>query len=160
MNVYLDTIKNSLELIIPKTDIQHYFIGKPNSFSKVNADRGICVIEPVSTDIVSVTTGLQDREDLAIRIIIAKQIQEYAVRNAEKESGAQWLMRVMDGREPDRSPKTISVRYIARNNFRQWSNLQPATNIDYESNNLENFAEGLVEATLTLQLTGIFQQPV
>jgi hypothetical protein len=160
MNTYLETIKNSLQAVISKNDIQHYYIGKPNSFSKVNADRGILVIEPVSTDIQSITTGLNDREDLSIRIIIAKQIQEFSVRNAEKESGSQWLMRVMDGREPDNRPKTNTIRYVVRSNYRQWSTMQPSVNIDYESTNLENFAEGLVEATLTVQLTGIFQQPV
>jgi hypothetical protein len=158
MNRYLEVIKESLEANIDKADIQYFYIGKPFSLGKAQLDRGVCIVQPIDTDIESVTTGIRDQETHTVRIIIAKQSQEFFVKNAEKHSAAQFLTRVCDGRKQDKTPEEHSVRYVIRNNYRCWSIMQPNIRIEYGTNELENVAQGIIEATITVTLTDIHTQ--
>jgi hypothetical protein len=150
MTYLLNRIKEILEAGLDKKDVQYYNIGKPFAIADAVLAGVIIYLEPVSTDVVSITTGIGDMSDNTIKIVLAKTVKDQFVKNAQKESGQAYLTRVMDGRDGSGNVLANTIRYLIRTNMRNLGITQGAVNIAYDTQEIENGPEGLVTATLTV----------
>lgn len=149
MNHFIDLILRDLENGLDKQDVQYFHFGKPYEMPKELVINGAIAVEPVSTDISPVTTGITDEDLYTVRIILLKNTQGEVYKNAQKETGAQFLTRVMEGRDSAGTLQTNTIRHIVRSNFRQWGLLQPEVGIEYDTN--DSNVEGVASAVMTLQ---------
>lgn len=146
----MDKLKQLLEAGLSTKDVQYFNIGKPYSIADQVLDKGIIYIEPISTDIESLTTGITDGDDSSVKIVLAKSVKDEFVKNAQKESATAYLARVMDGKNASGQVLTNTIRYIVRTNMRQLGITQSGINITYDSQEIENAPAGTVTATLTV----------
>jgi len=150
MTFLMNKLKEILEAGLDKKDVQYINLGKPYSVSKQVLDRGFLCIQPVATDVESVTTGITDEDVHSVKIILAKNVQDEIVKDSQKESGTMYLARVMDGRDASGNVLTNSIRTLIRRNMRNLGITQDSISIDYDTDELDNVAEGTVTATLML----------
>lgn len=159
--IYLiNRMLTDFEAGISAQDIQYFYFGMPYSLSKQVLDKGILIVQPVSTDIKPITTGLRDEEMKSVKIIIAKSVLNDNYMNAQKETGIQYLIRVIEGKNEDNSLKTDTVRYVIRNKYRTWGVNQQQMTINYDTNELATAAQGVVTATIMLSVRDIVTQSI
>jgi hypothetical protein len=150
MNYVLNLIKESLESSLYKKDVQYFSIGVPFAINLDILERGIVILQPVATTIEPVATGMIDNESKQINIILAKNVQDEFTKNAQKESGTAYLVRVMENKTSLNELEANTIRYVVRNNLPKWGLLQPEVSISYDDNAIENLPMGSVTATLSL----------
>jgi hypothetical protein len=160
MNYVITKLLKKLEDGLNRNDVQYYYFGIPdvdNAFENI-VGKGLIAVEPLSTSTTSITTGLQDEDTYSIAIHLTKKIRGNA-RNAQIEPGAQYLTRVMEGRDEDAGTAlTNTIKYIVRNNFRTLGLMETGVEIDYESNIFD--LEGAFSATMTIGVIEHTTQPI
>jgi hypothetical protein len=127
-------ILKNFEEKIDKKDIGYYFFGRPQIISKDVAQRGVICVKPISTSIQSISTGLIDRDTYTIQVIVAKNVQPEFYKNAQEESGDQFMTRVIEGRKSCGNLNERCVRYVIREHLKKWGILQPNLTIQYDTN--------------------------
>lgn len=162
MKALLNEVKTDLEAALDKKDVRYYSIGIPFRFdSKQVLSGGAIFLVPLTTNIESVTTGLNDQETHSFQIILAKSYQDTMYKNAQEELGIPYLLKVVDDRNADRSLKTNSIRYVVRKNMRKWGIKQNELDIEYDTQALgDNIADGYISATITVNQLDINNQPL
>lgn len=141
-----------------KKDVKHFFFGHSYALSGDMMAQGVIEVIPVSTSVASQTTGLQDQSVHELQIVLIKNMKTQAYKNAQVETGLDYLNRVMDGRQPDGAPNTNSIRYIIRNNMRNYGTVQRDISIDYQPED-PNY-EGAASATLSVTQEEFNVQPI
>jgi len=145
INKVLEDLENNLN----SQDVQYYIFGLPEiEIGKDITNKGAVFVKPVSTDLEQIATGLIDQTTHTIEVILVKNMQMRVYRNADQETGEFWLTRVMDGREPDGSLKTNTIRYIVRNNLKKYGIRQPDISIVYNDDRIPGGEN--VTATMTI----------
>lgn len=158
MTKLLEDMKRDLEAAIPKKDVQYYFIGRPVSISQIALDRGAIVLEPVSTNVRSVATGPLEEEIHNVRVTVMKSVKDEFVKDSQRESGKQYLTRVIDGRQADGSLQTTSIRYVVRNKMRSWGIIQADLDISYDEPVPEGYPIETVMGIVALNQRNIVNQ--
>jgi hypothetical protein len=148
MNNIINKIIEDLKNNIDKKDVQYFYFGHSYSLSIDVLNKGVIEVIPRTTEISSVTTGTIDESVNTIEIILLKSFKTEAYINASRESASDYLTRVIDGRNADGSLKTNSIRYILRNNMRDYGTIQRNMSIEYDSKDSDY--EGAVSAKITL----------
>lgn len=159
MTHLLQRIEQILKQSVPRTDIAHYFYGNP-SFEdpKSLLLDGIIAIEPIATNIQSVTTGLDDSHTYTIAIHVKKYVQLSVYTNAYKETAAGFMTSLIEGRNDDGSLLETSIAYILRKNIRMLGVLQPSLTVEYETDQTETL--GGATATITLEVVDHHPQTI
>lgn len=160
MNRLLEQIKTDLEANVSKKDVQYYLIGMPVSISKQTLDAGVVVVEPRSTSVSSVTTGVREQETHIVDIVLLKNVQDRSEFDNQRESGKAYVTRVMDARNANGSLKVGSIREVVRRNMRTWGIMQGDLEIQYSESDNENIPLGTVIATITLPQVDIVTQNI
>lgn len=158
MNDLIEDILKNLEDVIDKKDVVYFDYGKQRLLSKTKLKHGAIMISPVSTGIRPVTTGVTDEDSYSIEIILAKNLQDKYYVNAQKETAAKFLVRLMEGRDASKILKTDTIRYVVRTNFKNTGLLQSDISIEYDSGDVDN--NGAATATMTLTQIDHTTQPV
>lgn len=148
MNYIINKIIADLKANIDSKDVQYVYFGHSYALSVDVLNKGVIEVIPVSSDISSITTGTIDLNVNTIHIVLLKNFKTEAYINASRESAADYLTRVVDGRLADGSLKTDSIRYILRNNMRDYGTIQRSMAIEYSSQD-SNY-EGAASAKITL----------
>lgn len=148
MNQLITNMLRDLENGISKSDVQYYYFGKPLEPGKDVLNGGAIMVMPVSTETRAVTTGITDEDLFTVQIMLAKNLQAEFYRNAQKESGAEFLTRVMEGRDSNGVLQTNTIKHIVRSNFRQWGLKQEEVGIEYDTNDVS--LEGAATAVMTV----------
>ena len=154
INKILDKLKEDME----KKDITHFFFGKPDEIDEVTATAGMIYINPITTEINSLTTGMQDQDTFNLEIGIIKKTTKDMYKNPKKESVMSFLVRIMEGRDPQNVLKTNTIRYIVRNQMRQFGSRQDTISIEYDTK--EYGKEDIATAKMNLKQIGITNQPI
>jgi len=149
----LTTLENNLE----KKDVRYYIYGKPFALSDSIAEKGAILVQPLSTNIEPISTGLRDEETFNLSIILVKQLKNRFNRNAQIESGAEFLTEVMEGRQNDSALKSTSIRDVVRKSFNEWGIRQESVSITYDSEEYPR-ALGVVTATMAVSVICIINQ--
>lgn len=160
MQYLINKIKTTLEQSLDKKDIQYVVIGGLDQISKAMLDKGVVVLLPISTEVSSITTGIRDMERKVVKFVIGKNIQNQFNKNAQRESGQEYLMRVMEGNNADNTLITTSLRYIIRQNFRVWGVQQDSLSIDYMTDELQDVAEGAITGSMQFTVIDSVIQPI
>jgi len=148
-----NTINKIIEYLragLDKTDVAYFHVGNPYDLSEAELLRGCITVTPVSETVEAVTTGVTDQEVKTIEITIAKVLKNDFYGNAKKESGIQYLLRVIEARGTNNELKTNTIRYILRNNLRNLGLLQSGFNIVYDTNAISNL--GAASASITFAI--------
>lgn len=149
MDNLIENILTKLEDGLNKKDVQHFLYGVGlETIPKSMANQGVIVVNPISTDIEPVTTGVTDEESYSLEIILVKNTQTEFYQNSQKEGSIKYLVRIMEGRDAGKGLSTNTVRYIIRTNFRNFGLLQNNISIEYDTDDVNGL--GLVTATMTL----------
>lgn len=158
MNLLMDQIKTDLENAINKKDVVYVYIGNSEAASKQNLEKGIIVLQPLNTTLTPVTTGILVEGVGNFKIIFAKSIQDEINTNAQRESGTEWLMRVMEGRNSDGTLQSNTGAYVVLSNLRKWGKLQNSVQINYDTNDILDTAGGVIQGNITIAQRDIFNQ--
>ena len=158
MEYIIDLILQKLEEGISKADVKNYLFGIPSEMGDNLSNSGAICVGPMATDITPETTGVRDRDDNDIEIVVVKNFKTMQYRDAESEGAMRFLTRIIDGRNADGSRKTDSIVYILRNNMRTFGIRQPSISINYRDNRYDK--EGVVTASLRLRQEAISNQPI
>ena len=160
MNYVITKLLKKLEDGIKESDVKHYYFGKPdvdNVFENI-VGKGVIMVEPMTTSITSVTTGLQDEDTYSIAIHLVKKLTGNP-RNAQIEPGAQYLTRVMEGRNEETGAfLTDTIRFVVRNNFKTLGLMETGVEIDYETDVFD--IKGAFSATMTIGVIEHTTQPI
>lgn len=156
MNTLLLAIKNSLLSTLNKRDCQYIFIGNPESVPKQVLSKGVCIIMPNTTSFIPITTGLQYQDTKRLRLIFAKSIQSDLNINAQMENSTEWLMRVMEGRNPDGTLKSTSAISTVLKNLRVWGILQGSVRTNYGTRDIRNIPGGTAIGNITMEQKDIY----
>lgn len=148
MNKFVTDLLKKLEDGISRKDVRHYRSGKSFSSAKNRLNEGIIMINPLSTTVTPVTTGATDEDGFTVEIILAKNMQSKQYKSASKEAAAEYLMRVMEGRDRGGGLSTNTIRYVVRTNFRNLGLNQEDISIEYDTEDVANL--GAATATMTL----------
>jgi hypothetical protein len=159
MNYVINKMLEDLEAGLPKKDVQYYIFGRPYQLAEAELEKGVLMIEPVSTTVQSVTTGITDEENKEIKIFLAKIVKDRFYANAQKETGSAYLARIFENKDASNQLQADTVRYIVRENLRQWGLLQPTISIDYTVS-FEQAPEGTVAGAMTISTLDHFSQPL
>lgn len=161
MNYLINKMLRSFEDNLDKKDIQYYYFGKPWSLPKGVLDKGVLIVHPIETNVSAVTSGITDQETMSVRIIVAKNVQDEFINNAQRETGVGYLSRVFENKSDTNQLQANTVRYVIRNNFRTWGIMQEVDlNFEYDTNELDNIAEGAVTGGVNLTVIDHFAQPI
>lgn len=151
MEATINKVIQYLEAGLDKKDVAYFHVGVPYDLSEAELLRGCITVAPVNESVISVTTGITDEETKTIAVTLAKVMKNDFYANAKKESGVQYLMRVIESREEQNVLKTNTIRYILRNNMRNLGLLQSGFDIAYDTNAVPNL--GAATATITFTVT-------
>ena len=161
MTYYITQILEDLENEMSDRDVQFFISGLPETqISEKLLSGGVVFVNPISTDLTAVATGVVDEGSHEIEIILARSMKTQAYQNASQETGAAYLARVMDGRDADNTIQTNTIRYIIRSHMQDYGMRQPDVTITYNDDRLENIAEGVVTATMTVTIEDHYAQQI
>lgn len=150
----IEIFKNGLSA----NDVNHYMFGVPTEVGDLVGLVGTIFVAPVTTDLNAETTGVLDRRSEEIEIILATTAKMDVYENPTYEGAMGYITRIMDGKNADGSPRTDSITYLLRSNFRNLGLRQPRLTIDWNDRRFEK--EGIVAATLRLTQETIESQPI
>lgn len=153
MNYLTNKILTSLKDTLPKEKVGYFFIGKPKTgLSKDSLNSGCVLIVPQTTETEPATTGVQYRLTKNVDIILAKNVTDNNYRNAQLETGIDYLTNVFEGKNEDGSLRIDTILYTVLSNLRLWGMQQSNVSITYDTNEIDG-AEGVVTATMALSQT-------
>lgn len=157
MTHLIEALLRDLENNIPKQDVQYYIWGKPDNISKEALIKGVIMIRPRTTVVRPISTGPKDKDDNTLEVILGKSMQTDVYQNAQIETGDKFCNRIMDGRNADGSLRNDTIRYVVRNNYKNYGILQPEIRIDYDTNEI-TAPDGIVTATMVISQSDLFNQ--
>jgi len=161
MTYYLNKILEYLENEMDSRDVQFFILGLPaTQISQELLLKGCVFVKPVGTDVEAVATGVVDQQTHEIDIILARSMKTEVYQNASQETGDAYLARVMDGRDADNDLQTNTIRYIVRSHMRDLGIMQPDMTITYNDDRLDNIAEGVVTATMSITIEDQYTQKI
>lgn len=161
MNWVINQMLEDLENEMNPRDAQFFIFGMPETqISKELLLKGTVMVKPVSSNIYAVTTGITDELSHEIEIILARSMQTEVYQNASRETGEAYLVRVLDGRDESNNLQTNTIRYIIRSHMQDYGIRQPDVTITYNDDRLENVAEGVVTATMTVTIEDHYAQQI
>lgn len=155
MDKLVNSIITNLKAGLPDLVV---FLGRVRSIDKAALNQGVIFVCPESSIIEAVTTGIRDKETNRVCIVLAKSVQDLNYQNAESVTGIDYMMRVMDGRNDDRSPLSNTIRTIVRQNFKTWGLRQPRVTITYDSKDPLYTSEAVVTSRLEFTVEDINNQ--
>jgi hypothetical protein len=158
MNYLINKILEDLESNLNKKDVQYYIFGRPYHLPASELEKGVIMVEPISTSVQAVTTGITDEETKEVQIILAKVVKDDFYKNSSKETGSAYLTRIFENKDTSNQLQTDTIRYIVRNNLRQWGLLQPQITINYSGQVFEEAPEGTVTGIMTISTIDHFTQ--
>lgn len=150
MEITIRKIIEDLRKALSNQDVKYYYFGFTENLSKEQLLYGVVMVNPVAQGVVGITTGLVDQETLTIEIVLAKSMQKQVYKNAQTETGDEYLVRVMAGSDTLRTSKTNTIRDVIRKNQRCYGTMQPEINITYDDDRID--IEGVVTATMTITI--------
>jgi len=156
MNYAIPKIIEDLRGVISKNDVQTYMYGRPLELGDTLG--GMVIVNPVSTEIKPIATGVLDQDEDTIEIILVKSFKTSVYQNASQSGDVEFLTRVMRGKDANNNLLTNSIVYVVRNNFRSYGINQPSMTINWSDNRFNK--EGIVVATLTLRQNSIGDQSI
>ena len=118
---------------------------------------GMIIVNPVSTDITPISTGVIDKDADVIEIILVKNFKTSTYQNASQAGDVEFLTRVMRGKDANNN-LVNSIVYIVRSNFKKYGINQPSLSINWNDGRFNK--EGLVAATLTLRQNSLGDQVI
>ena len=158
MNYLINKIITDLKSGLNKNDVQYVYFGHSYSLPGDVLSKGAIEVIPISSEITSVATGIIDQVVNTLSVVLIKSFKSDAYINASKETAADYLTRVMDGRLADGSLKSNSIRYILRTNMKNYGTVQRNIGIEYNSNDSDY--EGAATAKITLTQEENNTQPI
>ena len=158
MNYIINKIITALKNGLDKNDVQYFYFGHSYALAADALNKGVIEVIPLTSDIESATTGTMDQNTNTIKIVLIKSFKTDAYINAQRETSADYLTRVVDGREADGSLKTNSIRYIVRSNMRNFGTVQRGMSIEYLTDDSDY--QGAATATITITQEELNTQPL
>lgn len=154
MNYAIPRIIEDLKARISKTDVATYMYGMPQDIGDTLG--GMIIVAPVSTIVTPMATGVVDKDEDTIEVILVKNYKTSIYQNASQSGDVEFLTRIMRGRDESNNLLTNSIVYIIRSNFKRYGINQPSMSIDWNENRFAK--EGLVAATLTIKQNSLSDQ--
>jgi hypothetical protein len=152
MNYVINQIKDDLEGL---EGIQYLYFGEPESLGSEVIGKGAIAINPLTTDIVPITTGTTDEYVFNIELVVYKLVRGTA-KNAQEESGDEFMTRIVEGRAADGSLLTNSIVQILKRNQRSYGIQITDISVVYDSSRSD--IEGAVTATINVGILKHEQQ--
>lgn len=158
MNYCVPLMIEDLKNGISAKEVRNYYYGVPEELGDIDLTSGVIMVNPVSTEIMPVATGVLDKDEDIIEIIVAKSYKTSIYQNASNAGDMAFLTRIMRGKDSNNDILTNSIVYIIRNNFRRYGLNQPSMSINWNENRFNK--EGVIAATLTLRQSSINEQSI
>lgn len=156
MNYAIPKIIEDLKAGISKNDVQLYMYGMPQEVGDFNGIGGMIIVNPVTTDVTPIATGMIDKDEDNIEIILVKSYKTSIYQNASQAGDVEFLTRVMRGKDSNNNLMTNSIVYIVRKFFKDYGTNQPTMSINWNDTRFNK--EGIVAATLSLRQTSLGDQ--
>jgi hypothetical protein len=156
MNYAIPRIIEDLRDGISENDVQSYLYGLPQEVGDLSGIGGMIIVNPLDTEIVPVATGMIDRDEDRIEIILLKSYKTTVYQNASQAGDVEFLTRVMRGKDSNNNLLTNSIVYIIRKNFKNYGTNQPTLSINWNDTRFNK--EGIVACVLTLRQTSLGDQ--
>lgn len=142
-------ILEALKSRLSKKDVQKFMFGiNEDKVGQVELNNGLIVVNPATTDIKAITTGITDEYTHNIEIILGKSSRLESNKKADTEGGKAYLTRVMEGTDENNNLLTNTVMFAIREQYRKFGIQQLNCNINYQDKRFNH--EGSVSAVLTL----------
>jgi len=136
----------------------HYYYGKPDEMPLNVSTNGAIFLQPVVTDSTPVATGLRDRIEDNLEIILVKSARVQRYQKADEADGIAFLTRVMSGTDSKGQRLTDTVLYTVRTNFQDYGERQPNLSIAWNDDRFNQ--SDIVTATMTVTQENIQNQGV
>lgn len=156
MNYAIPKIIEDLRNGISEKDVRTYLYGLPLEAGEMVANGGCIIVNPVTTAITPIATGVIDRDEDDIEIILLKTYKTSVYQNASQAGDVEFLTRIMRGKDQNNNLLTNSIVYIIRSNCKRYGLNQPSLSIDWNDNRFNK--EGIVAATLRLRQSTMSDQ--
>lgn len=154
MKHIIDKMLEDLEAGINKRDVRYSRFGKLDPIPEQMSKAGLIMVYPVKTITDTVATGFTQRSEFSLKISLTRNTKDLFYKNASKESGSEYLLRVAENRDENGAPQSGAIEYIIRSNMRRYGIVQLATEIVYDLDGLDSSQKDVVQAVMTVKQLG------
>lgn len=158
MNYIIPKMLDDLENGLDKKYVRYFYYGMPYSVSDDILRSGAIFIIPRTENIEPVATGLIDRSEIEIDIVLAIQDKPNFYENAQIDSGLQLINKIMAGKDDCGNLLTDTIEYVIRSNSRDYGIRQTRLSVEYDDKKIEK--EDVITATMTVFQERLGSQPV